>query len=296
MTNRMVPLLIFAVVGLCDATAQIKVEVQGSTLTQPQKASVRSTASPQNSKKLSNQDVIDLVSLKVSDDIIINSIRTAEVTEFDTSVAGLKLLKEKNVSDAVIRAMMNPRAVGDGASTTKSASAATSETVTKAGTSAEVSQPKVALSRMPVPAPAPDVFPGLRLGDSKDQVRQVLKDHGWGKWKCGRGVHIFSNPGPEHCVFASTNWSTATFSDDTLTGFSIMLSKKECGRLQVAEWMESHNGKVFLYNTSPDASTASWLFSGTSASMIKSHDYCILLLYKAAIPSAQVESQTQKPH
>jgi hypothetical protein len=118
-------LLIMVAIGVYELTAQIKVQVQGGSVTHAQKATASSS---QESKKLANQDVIDLVSLKVSDDIIINTIRTAEVTEFDTTAAGLKVLKAKNVSDAVIRVMMNPRAAVDAASTAESAKAATSET------------------------------------------------------------------------------------------------------------------------------------------------------------------------
>lgn len=59
-------------------------------------------------KKMVNQDVIDMVSLGLSDDVVIDKIHTAESTEFDTSVDGLKALKSAKVSDAVIRAMINP--------------------------------------------------------------------------------------------------------------------------------------------------------------------------------------------
>jgi hypothetical protein len=62
----------------------------------------------QLSKKLTNQDVIEMVSLGLSDGVIIDKIHTTEEADFDTSLAGLKALKAAKVSDAVIRAMINP--------------------------------------------------------------------------------------------------------------------------------------------------------------------------------------------
>jgi hypothetical protein len=62
----------------------------------------------QLAKKMSNQDVIEMVSLGLSDDVVIDKIRSGGDTDFDTSVGGLKALKAGKVSDAVIRAMINP--------------------------------------------------------------------------------------------------------------------------------------------------------------------------------------------
>jgi len=62
----------------------------------------------QLSKKMSNQDVMDMVSLGLSDDVVMDKIRGGGETDFDTSVAGLKALKAAKVSDAVIRVMINP--------------------------------------------------------------------------------------------------------------------------------------------------------------------------------------------
>jgi S1-C subfamily serine protease len=59
-------------------------------------------------KPLSNDDVIQMVSLGFSDEVIIEKIHTATTTDFDTSVAGLKLLKENKVSDSVLKAVMTP--------------------------------------------------------------------------------------------------------------------------------------------------------------------------------------------
>ena len=62
----------------------------------------------QLSKRMTNQDVIDMVSLGLPDDVIIEKIRTVTATDFDTSVPGLKALKAGRVSDSVIRVMINP--------------------------------------------------------------------------------------------------------------------------------------------------------------------------------------------
>src|SRR5580704_7949029 len=62
----------------------------------------------QLTQRLTNQDVIDMVGLGLSDDLIVDKIHAAAVTDFDTSVAGLKTLKLNKVSDAVMRAMINP--------------------------------------------------------------------------------------------------------------------------------------------------------------------------------------------
>jgi hypothetical protein len=58
--------------------------------------------------RLTNQDVIEMVSVGLSDDVVIDKIHATETADFDTSVAGLKALKLAKVSDAVIRVMINP--------------------------------------------------------------------------------------------------------------------------------------------------------------------------------------------
>lgn len=60
-------------------------------------------------KRMTNQDVIDMVSLGLPDDVIIEKIRLAAGFDFDTSVPGLRTLKAAKVSDSVIRLMVNPR-------------------------------------------------------------------------------------------------------------------------------------------------------------------------------------------
>lgn len=59
-------------------------------------------------KALSNDDVTQMVTLGLSDDVIIEKVRSAGSTNFDTSVDGLKTLKAAKVSDAVLKAMINP--------------------------------------------------------------------------------------------------------------------------------------------------------------------------------------------
>lgn len=66
------------------------------------------TSGQQLTHRLTNQDVIEMVSLGLSDDVVIDKIRATAATDFDTSVAGLKALKLGKVSDAVIRVMINP--------------------------------------------------------------------------------------------------------------------------------------------------------------------------------------------
>src|SRR5579883_147806 len=68
-------------------------------------------AAAQSVKRLTNQDVISMASLGLSDEVIIAKIRSVSGSDglnFDTSVEALKALKEAHVSDAVITAMLNP--------------------------------------------------------------------------------------------------------------------------------------------------------------------------------------------
>jgi len=61
-------------------------------------------------KEMGNADVIALTAAGLSDDIVIAKIQTASLTNFDTSVNGLESLKSANVSNAVIRVMIDPHA------------------------------------------------------------------------------------------------------------------------------------------------------------------------------------------
>jgi hypothetical protein len=65
----------------------------------------------ESAKRLTNQDVMQMVSLGLSDDVIIAKIRSVSGSDglnFDTSVDALKSLKEAKVSDSVIKVMINP--------------------------------------------------------------------------------------------------------------------------------------------------------------------------------------------
>jgi len=69
------------------------------------------TWSQQLSTRMTNQDVIDMAGLGLSDDVIIAKIRAASAgatLQFDTSVNGLKELKAAKVSNDVIKVMINP--------------------------------------------------------------------------------------------------------------------------------------------------------------------------------------------
>jgi hypothetical protein len=64
-------------------------------------------------KRFTNQDVIGMVQLGMSEDVIIAKIRAESAKGegaaiFDTSVDALKALKAANVTDAVIKVMINP--------------------------------------------------------------------------------------------------------------------------------------------------------------------------------------------
>lgn len=78
-------------------------------------------------RKLTNQDVLDMVSLGLGDDVILEKIRTAPETDFTTDLESLKALKAAHVSDPVIRAMINPKAAAVPATPTATAPAANAE-------------------------------------------------------------------------------------------------------------------------------------------------------------------------
>ena len=64
-------------------------------------------------KRFTNKDIIEMVKMGLSDDVIIAKIRTASAADtslvsLDTSVDALKTLKEANVPDSVIKVMINP--------------------------------------------------------------------------------------------------------------------------------------------------------------------------------------------
>src|SRR5271157_2723680 len=57
---------------------------------------------------LTNKEIIEMVSLGLSNDLIVDKIHATDATNFDTSMEGLRSLKAANVSDIVIRAMVVP--------------------------------------------------------------------------------------------------------------------------------------------------------------------------------------------
>jgi hypothetical protein len=64
-------------------------------------------------KRFTNQDIISMVQLGLSDDVVIAKIRAMSATgldsvSFDTSTEGLRALKAANVPDSVIKVMINP--------------------------------------------------------------------------------------------------------------------------------------------------------------------------------------------
>jgi len=64
-------------------------------------------------KRFTNQDVIEMAKMGLSDDVIVAKIRKAydegtDNVSFDTSLEGLKALKAANVSEPVIKVMINP--------------------------------------------------------------------------------------------------------------------------------------------------------------------------------------------
>ncbi len=69
----------------------------------------------QGQNALNNQAVIDMVGLGLSDDVVIEKIRSAPETNFDTGIDALKALKAAKVSDAVIKTMINPKAAAPSA-------------------------------------------------------------------------------------------------------------------------------------------------------------------------------------
>ena len=67
--------------------------------------------SQQLSARITNQDVVDMVGIGLSDDVIIAKIRSASAgatLQFDTTVSGLKELKAARVPDEIIKVMINP--------------------------------------------------------------------------------------------------------------------------------------------------------------------------------------------
>lgn len=60
--------------------------------------------------RLGNKEIVEMVSLGLSEDVIIEKIRSAPEVKFDTDLPALKALKDAKVPDAVIRQMISPKA------------------------------------------------------------------------------------------------------------------------------------------------------------------------------------------
>jgi len=60
----------------------------------------------QNEAPLTNKDVVQMVSIGLSEGVIVDKIRAARATNFDISVDALKSLKDAKVPDAVMQAMI----------------------------------------------------------------------------------------------------------------------------------------------------------------------------------------------
>ncbi len=84
-------------------------------------------------KKLTNQDILDMVSLGLGEDVILEKIRTAPETDFATDLESLKALKAAHVSDPVIQAMINPKAAA-AAPAASAAAPAPAKLILKEGT------------------------------------------------------------------------------------------------------------------------------------------------------------------
>jgi len=77
----------------------------------------------QSSRVLTNADIIQMTSAKLSEQVILNSIQTSPNNKFDVSPGGLIALKQAGISDAVIAAMQKAGATrGRGSAATVSGS------------------------------------------------------------------------------------------------------------------------------------------------------------------------------
>ncbi len=92
-------------------------------------------------KKMSNQDILDMVSLGLGDDVILEKIHSAPETDFVTDLESLKALKAAHVSDPLIRLMINPKATSVAASPTTATvtSAQPAESAPSQGSAQDVS-------------------------------------------------------------------------------------------------------------------------------------------------------------
>jgi S1-C subfamily serine protease len=105
MLNKVIHLVLSTMVLVASAFGQT-----GSSDTSP--AAATNAASQANAAPLAltNQDILDLSSAGISEDLIVEKIKTATARNFDTSVSGIKSLKSAGISDVIIKAMLQPSA------------------------------------------------------------------------------------------------------------------------------------------------------------------------------------------
>jgi hypothetical protein len=96
--------LLGAALVLSIAALPVCAQVSGS------KPMLSTTGNSVTAKAMRNADVIALSAAGLPDEIIIAKIHSAPVTDFDTSLDGLKSLKAANVSNVILRAMIDPHA------------------------------------------------------------------------------------------------------------------------------------------------------------------------------------------
>ena len=94
-------ILVFTLLSVPTAYGQFKIFPP-----QPKESDDPPTAKSREDT-MTNADVIAMISLGLSDEVIIEKITSGKANNFDTSVEGLGILKGNKVSDAVIRLMIN---------------------------------------------------------------------------------------------------------------------------------------------------------------------------------------------
>jgi hypothetical protein len=119
--------------------------------------SLAQQSTAQSAKTITNQDIIEMVSAGLSDELIVDKIHAADATTFDTSTQALKALKAANVSDAVIGVMISPNPVASGA--TRSA--------------ADQSQPAIADPNDPSAPHDPGIYMYTGAGNSSNKMTML---------------------------------------------------------------------------------------------------------------------------
>jgi hypothetical protein len=100
--------IIFGMTMVC-LTASL-VLAQSAKPAAPRKPTASKAAQPAGPKPMTNEDIIRMVEIPISGDLIITAIRKAPKTAFDLSADGLIALKAGGVSDMLVRVMFDPAA------------------------------------------------------------------------------------------------------------------------------------------------------------------------------------------